>query len=84
MAGLHYLLQTGLGLGFSREVQAAIRAVDRTLPRRIDYIFAGPRNALDSGPIAVHASRVVMQQKVDGVHASDHYGIYTEFLISGP
>ena len=66
------------------DLMAAIQALDKTLPGRIDYIFTGPRSAVDAGQVTVISSRVVMQQIIDGVHASDHYGIYTEFLINTP
>ena len=62
----------------------AIQALDKTLPSRIDCIFTGPRTAVDSGQIIVKSSRVVMKQIIDGVHASDHDGIYTELLINRP
>jgi len=65
------------------DLMAAILALDKTLPSRIDYIFTGPSKAVDSGQIFVKSSRVVMKQIIDGVHASDHYGIYTELLIEG-
>lgn len=65
-------------------LMAAIQALDKTLPSRIDYIFTGPRSAMDSGQITVRTSRVVMKQIIDGVHASDHYGIYTELRIKNP
>ncbi len=32
--------------------------------------------------IKVMESRVVMKNIIDGVHASDHYGIYSELLIN--
>lgn len=62
----------------------AIQALDKTLSSRIDYIFTGPRSSIDSGQITVKESRVVIKKIIDGVHASDHYGIYTELLVSSP
>ena len=56
----------------------------KTLSSRIDFIFAGPRDVIDSGQVAVNTSRVVMKEIIHGVHASDHYGIYTEFLVGSP
>jgi len=46
--------------------------------RRIDHIFIrqGAQQSL-----APRASRVVLDELVDGVHASDHFGIYTEFDV---
>lgn len=65
-------------------LMAAIQALDKTLSSRIDYIFTGSRSSMDSGQITVKASRVVMKKIIDGVHASDHYGIYSELLIESP
>ena len=65
------------------DLLATIQALDKTLPCRIDYIFTGPLKATDSGQVTVKDSRVVMKQIIDGVHASDHYGVYTELLIDG-
>ena len=62
----------------------SIQALDKTLSSRIDFIFAGPRDVIDSGQIAVNTSRVVMKEIIHGVHASDHYGIYTELLVGSP
>jgi len=66
------------------DLMAAIQALDKTLPSRIDFIFTGPRDVMDSGQFTVKTSQVVMTQIIDGVHASDHYGIYTELLIKSP
>ena len=60
----------------------SIQALDRTLPSRIDYIFAGPREVIYSGQVTVKSSRVAMKKIIHGVHASDHYGIYSELLVN--
>jgi endonuclease/exonuclease/phosphatase family metal-dependent hydrolase len=65
-------------------LMAAIQAVDKTLSNRIDYIFVGPGEALDSGQLTIKDSRVVMKKIIDGVHASDHYGIYSELIVNSP
>ena len=62
----------------------SIQFLDKTLSSRIDFIFAGPRNVIDSGQVTVKSSRVVMKEIIHGVHASDHYGIYTDFLVGSP
>lgn len=66
------------------DLMQAIQTLDKTLSSRIDYIFTGPRSSIASGQITVKESRVVMKKIIDGVHASDHYGIYTELLIESP
>jgi len=76
---MHYLTDASTG---TTDLQGAIQALDKTLSSRIDFIFAGPRNVIDSAQITVKDSRVVMKKNIDGVQASDHYGIYTELLIN--
>jgi len=50
-------------------------------PRRPDYIYVGPQELLKCGQISIASSRLVMQDVIDGVHASDHYGIFTEIVF---
>jgi len=50
---------------------------DILTPRRIDFIFI-PASAAASGRMKVRAGRVVLDEIVEGVHASDHYGVYAE------
>jgi endonuclease/exonuclease/phosphatase family metal-dependent hydrolase len=48
-------------------------------PRRIDYVFVrGPDQKVRGKPLA---ARVVMDEVVDGVCATDHYGVYAEVSI---
>jgi len=77
----HYL---GTVPAEENSLMAAIQAVDKTLSNRIDYIFIGPDEAIDSGQITIKDSRVVMKKIIDGVHASDHYGIYSELIVNSP
>ncbi len=55
-----------------------LESIYRGTPKRIDYIFLGPNSALGSHEISVKSSRVVIDDVLDGVHASDHYGILAE------
>lgn len=55
---------------------------DRASPKRIDYIFLGPSSIVTSHKIAIKSSQVVLKGIIDGVHASDHYGIFTEIEIN--
>lgn len=48
----------------------------RTLPSRIDYIFLGPASDLQDKKLSVNSSMVVMNKVTNGVHASDHYGVF--------
>ena len=61
---------------------AGLEHFSRPIPRRIDYIFLGPSSYLDSGSISIKSSRVVMKEVVDGVHTSDHYGVFAEIQIN--
>ncbi len=75
----HYLNDAPIN---NTSLMESIQALDKTLSSRIDFIFTGPRDLIDSGQITVKSSRVVMKEIIHGVHASDHYGIYTEFLVN--
>jgi len=55
-------------------------AYDRK-PRRIDFIFAGPKQELTSGRMRVMESRVVLDRVMEGLHTSDHFGIYSEIGV---
>ena len=77
----HYLIDDPSD---NNDLMATIRALDKTLSSRIDYIFVGPQNVITSGQITINSSRVVMQKIIDGVQASDHYGIYSELLVNSP
>lgn len=48
-------------------------------PRRIDYVFVRGPDTRGRGR-ALHA-RVVLDEVVDGVAASDHYGVYAELSL---
>jgi hypothetical protein len=48
------------------------------IPKRIDHIIIGPAFLMDSEGISIKSSKVVMRQIINGVHASDHYGVYAE------
>lgn len=52
------------------------------ISRRIDYIFLGPSSFLDSKGISIKSGKVVMKEIINGVHASDHYGIFAEIQIN--
>jgi len=53
----------------------------RATPKRMDYIFLGPLTFLDSQRISIKESKVVMKEIVNGVHASDHYGVFAEIEL---
>ncbi|AUX23984.1 uncharacterized protein SOCEGT47_045150 [Sorangium cellulosum] len=72
--------QTGAGPGFTYDpAQNPFAAITHEYPRRIDYIFVrGPDKRVRGKPLS---SRVVFDEVVDGVAASDHYGVFSEISI---
>lgn len=56
----------------------ALKRLHEATPKRIDYIFAGPCDLLQEFGISIVSSKVVMNQVVEGVHASDHFGVFAE------
>lgn len=76
----HYLKK-----GWDKEPVDLYDRLDRIfneIPRRIDYIFLGPQSFLKSGELTIKSSRVVLDRVIDGVHASDHYGIFAVLHIN--
>jgi endonuclease/exonuclease/phosphatase family metal-dependent hydrolase len=51
------------------------------IPKRIDYIFLGASSSLKSRDVSLLSSRVVMKKIIQGVQASDHYGVFAEVQI---
>lgn len=72
--------QTGTGPGYTYDpVHNPFAAITHEYPRRIDYIFVrGPDKRVRGKPLS---SRVVFDEIVDGVAASDHYGVFSEISI---
>jgi len=54
----------------------------RKIPKRIDYIFLGPVSCLKSGIIKLKSTRIVMKKIINGIQASDHYGVLTDIEIN--
>jgi len=54
---------------------------EKYLPKRIDCIFIGDQSLIFKGRVSINNSKVVMQKIIDGVQASDHYGIFSEIEI---
>jgi endonuclease/exonuclease/phosphatase family metal-dependent hydrolase len=52
------------------------------IPKRIDYIFIGPSSVINNNPVSLNSCRVVMKDIINGVHASDHYGVLAEIQIN--
>lgn len=61
-----------------------LRKYSKSIPNRIDYIFVGPESYISQGKISIKSSKVVMKEIVNGVHASDHYGVFAELEINNP
>ncbi len=56
------------------DLLARLKRVDTATAKRVDYIFVDGRTQT----LRVNAARVVMNEIVEGVHASDHYGVFAE------
>lgn len=70
----------GEGEGYTFDAQRnPFAALTHEYPRRIDYVLVrGPDKHGRGKP--VHA-RVVLEEVVDGIAASDHYGVYAEIRM---
>ncbi len=55
-----------------------LEQLQKATPKRIDYIFMGPESLLKSKEITIKSCQVVMDEIINGVHASDHYGVLAE------
>jgi endonuclease/exonuclease/phosphatase family metal-dependent hydrolase len=65
--------------GKIRDANGLLDAYDSSVRRRLDYIFL-PR---DFRPEDVLSSRIAIRAQVNGVHASDHFGVFADVDISG-
>lgn len=78
----HYLPQHQAaeeqGLSFYQE----LKQMHEATPKRIDFIFWGDKRTLEAGEVAITESHVVLDEVVNGLHASDHFGVYAEFVFS--
>lgn len=60
------------------DLSEALSVRTRADPGRIDLVLVGPGAALERGEIRVVDARVVLDEVVGGVHASDHFGVMVE------
>ena len=51
--------------------------------RRLDYVFTGSWHAHPKARAEVIEARLVLDQPVDGVWASDHFGLLVDLDITG-
>jgi endonuclease/exonuclease/phosphatase family metal-dependent hydrolase len=72
--------EVGEGPGFTFDASRnPFAAVTHEAPRRIDYVFVrGPDKHGRGKPLS---ARVVLEEVVDGVTASDHYGVVAEIAM---
>jgi endonuclease/exonuclease/phosphatase family metal-dependent hydrolase len=72
--------QAGHGPGITFDANRnPFAAVTREFPRRIDYVFVrGPDDRGRGKPLA---ASVVFEEVVDGIAATDHYGVVAEISI---
>jgi len=76
----HYLIDTPSVKDLN--LYGKLEIFSRVTPKRIDYIFLGPFFFFNSQRISVKSSKVVMNEIINGVHTSDHYGIFAEIEIN--
>jgi endonuclease/exonuclease/phosphatase family metal-dependent hydrolase len=68
--------EPGAGRGFTYDRRNTYALRSREASRRIDYVYVrGPDRALRGEPLSC---RVVLDQPVDGVWPSDHFGVLAE------
>jgi endonuclease/exonuclease/phosphatase family metal-dependent hydrolase len=60
--------------GQPRRGYALLDAMDTTLPKRIDFILLSK----DFRPEEIVSSRVAIDERFGGLHASDHFGVFAE------
>jgi len=51
--------------------------------RRLDYIFVGTRQAHPAARCRIRTARLAFTQPVDGIWASDHFGVISELDVDG-
>ncbi|MFQ5677778.1 MAG: endonuclease/exonuclease/phosphatase family protein, partial [bacterium] len=66
------------GLSKHQSLLAELKKIHKATPKRIDFIFLGPSTLVESGQLKVTSSRVAMDEVMNGVHASDHYGVFAK------
>ncbi|MBI9083186.1 MAG: endonuclease/exonuclease/phosphatase family protein [Desulfobacterales bacterium] len=76
---IHHYLEPGMPA--SGGLVEKLNWIQESIPQRIDYIFAGPSKVLNAKGMSVKSSRVVLNKTVDGVHASDHFGVLSEIVF---
>ncbi len=74
----HYSQRKTDARGRERDQWYVFNAIAASLPRRLDYIFL---NESFAGTDSI-SSRIIFDDPVDGVFASDHYGIQVDLVIS--
>ncbi len=75
----HYQPETGFDKSFS--LYENLQRWAKQLPNRIDYIFLGPEKLYNLGQLKLKSSRVVLDKPVNGIQASDHFGVFTEIIV---
>ncbi|MFQ5641480.1 MAG: hypothetical protein ACE5IR_26180, partial [bacterium] len=64
--------------GKDSDLLSRLKKLHTATPKRIDYIFLGPADLLASWKVSIKSSSVVMDEVINGAHASDHYGVFAE------
>ncbi len=70
----------GEGPGHTWHRANPFAARERSPNRRLDYVFVRGPDRWNRGDVA--SARVVLDQPVDGIFASDHYGVLAEITVA--
>lgn len=71
----HYLSES---TDENRDLFSRIIRIDQAVPKRIDYILAGPAILWDQGIVSPISCSVTMDKALRGTHTSDHFGVLAE------
>lgn len=77
---MHYL--TPLKSVRRLDLAGELKKIHQATPKRIDYIFMGPQSVLAERQIQITSSAVVFDEIINGVHASDHFGVAAELVFA--
>jgi len=71
----------GDGPGFTWDNRNPFAAIMYEPNRRIDYILVGPADPLCNGRGWIEAAHLALDQPIDGVFPSDHFGVVADIRI---
>ncbi|MBI2565603.1 MAG: endonuclease/exonuclease/phosphatase family protein [Candidatus Schekmanbacteria bacterium] len=78
-----YAPQFAAILAASSDLSGVALAASESEARRIDYVLVGPAYRVRCREIDIATAEVRFRDPVSGVHASDHFGLCVEVILSG-